>query len=141
MYKPSCHVSRKQFLKYLFSMSASPALFKAGPHLESHRPSTFCIMMVPLLTSLLNHLVSSSCCPQAITFLSPSCSSVYYYLLYLSFFLSPSLFLFLLFLTSIIDCIYLFAGYYCYSNCTLTCIFLIIIIFLPFPFPFISCLK
>nr|POE68525.1 putative disease resistance protein rga3 [Quercus suber] len=70
-------------------------------------------MTVPLLTSLLNRLVSSSYCPHAITFFSPSCSSVYYYLLHLSLFLSPSLFLFL---TSIIDCIYLFAGYYSYRK-------------------------
>ena len=58
VYKLPCHVSRKPFLKYLFSMSVSPACsrLEAGPHLESHSPSSFRVMMVPLLSSIVSSL-------------------------------------------------------------------------------------
>ena len=56
VYKLPCHVSRKQFLKYLFSMSAGPACSRLNPILKVNSPSSFRVMTVPLHFSIVSSL-------------------------------------------------------------------------------------
>ena len=125
----------------LVSISASSTCsrLEVGPHLESNSPSSFRVIMVPLLFSIVSSLPFIV---HTLLHFSLSLSLALHNLLLPSLSIYLSLSLLFLFLTSNIDCIYLFVGYYCYRKCTLTCLFLIIIIILlSFPFPFISCLK